>query len=148
MEDEQKQYELVCILKPHLEEADLSSFKQDFENLVTENNGQVIHFMEPEKRELAYPINKQNQGIYLVSHIQIGPENIANLSRQLKINNQVLRHLITHLETPRTEIEKPRPIKRPLKPGKSPVFTKAPSTAEPKASLEEIDKKLDELVGL
>ena len=132
-----------------MQEADLSSFKQDFEKLVTNNKGRIIHFMEPEKRNLAYPINKQNQGIYLVSHIQIEPESIINLSKQLKTNKQILRHLITHLEVPETRVEKPRTVKRPPKITKTPAYAKTPaSKTENKATLEEIDKKLDELVGL
>lgn len=149
MENEQKQYELICILEPHLQEADLSSFKQDFEKLVIDNKGRIIHFMEPEKRNLAYPINKQNQGIYLVSHIQIEPESVINLSKQLKANKQILRHLITYLEAPETGIEKPRAVKRPPKITKTPAYAKtSASKPENKATLEEIDKKLDELVGI
>jgi small subunit ribosomal protein S6 len=152
MENEIRQYELICILEPHLEGADLDNFKQSFEKIVSDNKGQIIHFMDPEKRDLVYPINKQKQGIYLISHISLEPENIANISKELKTNKNVLRSLITVLETPsEPKFEKPK-VKKLLKTKKTPSYTKTqeskPADKDDKIKLEEIDKKLDELVGL
>jgi len=160
MESEVRKYELICILGPHLEETDLDNFKQSFEKIVSDNNGQIIHFMDPKKRDLVYPINKQKQGIYLVSHILLEPENIANISKELKTNENVLRSLITTLETtsePKTE--KPRKImKKPVASAKRrqagpPASQRGEprsesSNEDDKIKLEEIDKKLNELVGL
>ncbi len=152
MENEAKQYELICILGPHLEGADLDNFKQSFEKIVDSNKGRIIHFMEPEKRDLIYPINKQKQGIYLMSHISLEPENIANISKELKADKNVLRHLITILDTPsKQKTEKPK-AKKPLKIKKTASYAKTPENKsadkDEKIKLEEIDKKLDELVGL
>lgn len=152
MENEVRQYELICILEPHLEGSDLDNFKQSFEKIVNDNKGQIIHFMDPEKRDLVYPINKQKQGIYLISHISLEPENIANISKELKTNKNVLRSLITVLETPsEPKFEKPK-VKNHLKTKKIPSYTKTqeskPVDKDDKIKLEEIDKKLDELVGL
>jgi small subunit ribosomal protein S6 len=154
MENEVRQYELICILEPHLEGADLDNFKQSFEKIVSDNKGKIIHFMDPEKRDLVYPINKQKQGIYLISHISLEPENIANISKELKTNKNVLRSLITVLETPsEPRFEKPR-VKKPLKTKKTLSYTNTkiqenkPADKDDKIKLEEIDKKLDELVGL
>lgn len=151
MENEAKQYELICILEPRLEEADLNNFKKELEKLLIDNNGQLIHFMEPQKRNLAYPINKQNQGIYIISHIGLNPENVTKFLQELKSNKQILRHLISVLET--TEPEKPRMLKK-IKTRKEikqettkPASAKASADRDDKTKLEEIDKKLDELVG-
>ncbi len=152
MENEQKQYELICILEPHLESADLKNFQKDLEKMVANNNGQIKHFMEPEKRELAYPINKQGQAIYVVSHLVFEANNIAEFLKELKTNKLILRHLITVLEE--TSVSGPEKPKLPRKPrvkkeeGK-PSFVKiAEDKKDDKLNLEEIDKKLDELVGL
>ena len=148
MENEQKQYELTCILNPSLEGADLDGFKKDMEKLLADNNGQLVHFMEPQKRELAYPIKKQEQGIYIVSHISLTSENVNNFLKELKTNKHILRHLISVLETRQSEepgaIKKPR-IKKEIS---KPAFVKSTAGKEGKMNLEEIDKKLDELVGL
>lgn len=152
MESEVRQYELICILEPHLEGADLDNFKQSFEKIVSDNNGRIIHFMGPEKRDLVYPINKQKQGIYLISHISLEPENIANISKELRANKNVLRSLVTILEVPsESRTERPK-AQKPLKTRKIPSYAKTseskPADKDDKIKLEEIDKKLDELVGL
>jgi ribosomal protein S6 len=161
MENGQKQYELTCILEPHLEGVDLENFKQNLEKIAVNHNGQIKHFMEPVKKELAYPINKQGQAIYIISHLVFESSNINEFLTELKTNKLVLRYLITAMEedtaTPNTE--KPKMPRKPrirkegieekskLLDGK-PFFAKAPESKDEKFNLEEIDKKLDELVGL
>jgi len=154
MENVSKQYELICILEPHLEAADLDGFKKSIEKMLTDNNGQLIHFMDPQKRDLTYPINKQLQGIYITSHISLNPENVINFLKELKTNKQILRHLISILETSE-EGEKPKKVLKPRtkktieekSPMKESVSAKTPEGKSDQTNLEEIDKKLDELMG-
>lgn len=152
MDSEAKQYELICILDPHSEGADLDHFKTEIEKLLANNNGRLVHAMEPQKRELAYPINKQTQGIYVVSHISLEPKDVVNFLKELKNNKQILRYLINVLEI--AEPEKPRIPQKPKtkketkeEPILKPVSAKATAGRNEKSKLEEIDKKLDELVG-
>lgn len=149
-EENQKKYELVSILSSQLEGMDLEKAKKEIDEIVSRTGGS-IDFREEKKHNLAYPINKQGQGIYLVSQVSIPPENVANLSKELKLNKQVLRHLITQLP-----ITKPEKVKH-----KKPATAKPPASTqrggqkeqkrkeekkEKKVKLEEIDKKLDELI--
>jgi len=128
MDEEQKQYELVCILPPQLEGANLENTKKDIEKAVA-NFGGTINFGKLEKHILAYPINKQGQGIFLISQLSISPEKIGGFSKELKLNKQVLRHLINQVKPVKIESKKP---KRVIK--------------KEKVKLEEIDKKLDEII--
>jgi small subunit ribosomal protein S6 len=145
MENELKEYELTCILNPYLEGSDLDSFKAELERIISTNKGKVVHFMEPEKRELAYPINKQKEGIYLETHIEIEPEAVINFSKELKSNKNVLRYLLNLLEGPEPELVKPAP--KTLRPRRIIVPKPKEGKPEEKMNLEEIDKKLDELIG-
>jgi len=144
-----KDYEVIFVLSPQLEGADFDKFRDEISGTLTQLGG-TINFKESEKRTLAYPINKQGQGIFLITQVSVSPENIANLSKQFKINKQILRHIINQLEIPKTKIEKPKTIKKPLKPRKAPAFVKPLPEAPEKSSeenLKEIDKKLDEIIG-
>lgn len=144
MDENQKQYELVLILPPNLEGVDLDNIKKEIKETIIKLEGE-IDFKVEEKRDLAYPINKQGQGIYLINQLSIVPEKISNLSNELKLNKQILRHLITHLPIVKPEVKKPRP---------KPAFTRATADkkivkkakVEDKTSLKEIDKKLDEII--
>jgi ribosomal protein S6 len=135
-EQDQKKYELVSILPPQLEGSDLENAKKEIEQLITGLEG-TINFKEAKKHDLAYPINKQGQGIYLISQISIAPEKIPNLSNELKLNKQVLRHLISRMAVVKPAVKKEKRKKPALKP-------KAKEAS--KTSLEEIDKKLNEII--
>jgi small subunit ribosomal protein S6 len=146
-EEVQKQYELVCIVSPQLEGGDLENTKKEIEEIITKADGS-INFKEEKKHNLAYPVNKQRQGIYLITQISIAPEKVGNISKELQLNKQVLRHLITQTPIVKPEAKKAR-VKKTIKKAEPLVEPKPPS-AEPreaKVKLEEIDKKLEEIIG-
>jgi small subunit ribosomal protein S6 len=146
MEETTKDYELLCILSPKLEGEDLNKAKNDISETIGKLAG-TINFKESSKKSLAYPINKEKQGIYLISQISIFPEKIIELSKELKTNKQILRHLISQ-SIVQEETERPRAIRKPLKP-KIPITKKEQTETEKPSgeTLEEIDKKLDEIIG-
>jgi ribosomal protein S6 len=140
-ETDQRQYELVFILPPQLEEVDLETTKKEIEKTVA-NFGGTINFGKSEKHNLAYPINKQGQGLFLMSQLLMAPEKIETFLKELKLNKQILRRLINQLPLVKTEVKKAKPkkvIKKIEK--KKPVIVK-----EEKVKLEEIDKKLDKII--
>jgi len=147
MEETTKNYELLCILSPVLEGDDLEQMKNQISEMIQGLEG-TIEFKEINKRVLAYPINKQKQGLYLLSEITLKPEKLIEFSKELKTKKQILRHLITQLETFKSP-EEPK-MRRAIKPTKK--ITEAKETPEPQKpkpekTLEEIDKKLDEIIG-
>lgn len=162
MNEDQRQYELVCIVPPQLEGDGLENIKKEIETLINQNSG-LIKFKEERKHDLAYPINKQGQGIYLISEISIAPEKISNISKELKLNKQILRHLISQLSPVKPKIEKIRKKPAASRSGKqagppksegldgkpkpkSAVAKKKEEKKEGKVKLEEIDQKLDEII--
>jgi len=142
-ENNQKKYELVSILPSQLEGGDLENVKKEIKEIVDKFEGS-IEFKEERKHELAYPVNKQGQGIYLISQISIAPENVANFSKELKLNKQILRHLIAQMPIIRPEVEK---VRRPKVTAISDEPPKKKVKEKPsKEELKEIDKKLDEII--
>lgn len=141
-ENNQKKYELVSILPSQLEGKDLENVKKEIKEIVAKFEGS-IEFKEERKHELAYPVNKQGQGIYLISQVSIAPENVANLSKELKLNKQVLRHLIVQMPAIRPEKAKhEKPATAKTQKEQKRKEEKKPSKEE----LKEIDKKLDEII--
>lgn len=154
-EEIQKKYELVCILLPQLEGVDLENVKKEIEQIITKLEG-TINFKETKKHDLAYPINKQGQGIYLISQISIPSSKVASLSNELKLNKQVLRHLISQIAVVKPTAKKEK-RKKPVESAERiqagpPASTQRgkPKTKsfgeKDKIQLEEIDKKLDEII--
>ncbi len=90
-------YESVIILKPTLSEEDTAAQVEKFKALV-EANG-TLESVDPwGKRRLAYPIDDENEGYYVQYNFTSGSEFPAELDRQLKISDSVLRSLIIALD--------------------------------------------------
>lgn len=146
MEETVKDYELLCILSPKLEGEDLDKTKNGISETINKLAG-TINFKESSKKSLAYPINKEKQGIYLISQISVFPEKLIELSKELKANKQILRHLINQ-SVIQEEAERPRMMRKPMKPRKPVTKKEQTETEKPSGeTLEEIDKKLDEIIG-
>ena len=55
-------YEIMFIVKPDLEEANIKSVVDSMKTLVEEKNAKVLEVKEMGQRELAYEINKYKMG--------------------------------------------------------------------------------------
>lgn len=49
------------------------------------------------KRRLAYPIDYKNEGYYVLTRFTAAPELPAELERNFKINDGILRYLVTRM---------------------------------------------------
>lgn len=87
-------YELMYIVRPDLDEESTKAVIERFQNLITEQGGQVEKVDEMGKRRLAYEINGFNDGYYVVVNFKGESGLTAELERQLRLSDQVLRHLI------------------------------------------------------
>lgn len=150
MEEMKKYYELVFILSPQLDEAALESTKKEIKETLNKFEGE-IEFKQTEKKELAYPINKQGRGIFIISQLSIVPDNVNNFSKELKLNKRILRHLISQLPLLRAETKKIKPSPKKTAAIKKKIADKkkkdsSVKTLKDKAKLEEIDKKLNEII--
>ncbi|NLS77793.1 MAG: 30S ribosomal protein S6 [Chloroflexi bacterium] len=88
-------YEVVFIALPDLDEEGLTALAERYTESVKSLGGQVDQVENWGKRRLAYPIHKLQEGYYFVSQIQSGPETLKELDRSLRLNEQVVRFLIT-----------------------------------------------------
>ena len=88
-------YELVFIAQPDLDEEGLQALAERYTESVKSLGGQVDQVENWGKRRLAYPIRKVQEGYYFVSQVQVGAEALKELDRSLKLNEQVMRYLIT-----------------------------------------------------
>jgi small subunit ribosomal protein S6 len=85
-----RHYELMVILDPDLEERTIAPSLDRFLTVVT-NSGGTVKTEIWGRRRLAYEIKKQVEGIYAVVDIEAEPAAVAELDRQLNLNESVLR---------------------------------------------------------
>jgi small subunit ribosomal protein S6 len=86
-----RQYELMIILDPDLEERTIQPSLDKFLSVVTKDNGTVDNVDLWGKRRLAYDIKKKSEGIYAVVTFSAESATAKELDRQLGLNESILR---------------------------------------------------------
>lgn len=86
-------YELIYILKPDVEEEKRTQMLERFRGII-EADGTIENVDEWGNRKLAYEINKINEGYYVLVNFSSQAEVLNELTRILKIADEVIRHMI------------------------------------------------------
>jgi small subunit ribosomal protein S6 len=86
-----RHYEIMVILDPNLEERTVAPSIDQYLNVIRNAGGSVEKLDVWGRRRLAFEINKKAEGIYAVIDLQATPEAVAELDRQLRLNELVLR---------------------------------------------------------
>ena len=86
-----RHYEVMVILDPSLEERTVAPSLDTYLNVIRTAGGSVEKTDVWGRRRLAYEINKKAEGIYAVIDLQATPAAVAELDRQLRLNESVLR---------------------------------------------------------
>ena len=86
-----RHYEIMVILDPSLEERTVAPSLDTYLNVIRTAGGSVEKLDVWGRRRLAYEIWKNTEGIYAVIDLQATPAAVAELDRQLRLNESVLR---------------------------------------------------------
>jgi small subunit ribosomal protein S6 len=86
-----RQYEVMVILDPDLDERTVAPSLDTYLNVVRQSGGSVENVDIWGKRRLAYEINKKSEGIYAVIDLTAEPAAVKELDRQLTLNESVVR---------------------------------------------------------
>ncbi len=89
-----RDYELGFILNPEVSEEQNSSILERIQQIVNTHDGQVVRINQWGRRRLAYPIEHQRDGFYVFFDMILTPETVFELDRNLKVTEEVLRHII------------------------------------------------------
>ncbi|HEX5584518.1 30S ribosomal protein S6 [Gaiella sp.] len=89
------EYEILLLLAPELSEEKQTEIVDRVRTLIEQGGGTVERHDPWGRRKLAYPIAKQEDGIYHLLDFTAEPETLDELTRVLKIDDDVLRHLAT-----------------------------------------------------
>jgi small subunit ribosomal protein S6 len=93
-----REYELIFIVHPDLDETATNEVAERVKSWITEAGGTVNKVDPWGKRKLAYPIRKQNDGQYFFLQVEMAPTFIAEMERNLRFLEPVMRFLITAVE--------------------------------------------------
>jgi small subunit ribosomal protein S6 len=93
-----RSYELVFIVHPEVDGDDFSAVVERVTSLVERNSGEVTEVNVWGLRRLAYPIQNQWEGQYVLMLLELEPQGVTGLERDLMLVEQVIRHLVVRVE--------------------------------------------------
>ena len=96
-------YEVMYIVRPDGEEADVDKLIEGFNAVVTNGGGEVTNVEKLGRRRLAYIVRKFQDGFYVLMHISADGPVVAELERRLRVTEQVIKFI-----TVRTDEENKR----------------------------------------
>ena len=104
-----RHYEAMIVLDPAMAEEGLSKHLERVKKSLESGGGKVIRDERWGIRTLAYEIGKQTQGYYTVIEWEGPPDLISQLDHSLRLDENVLRHLVIHLDPVALEAQEERP---------------------------------------
>ena len=93
-----REYELVFIVHPDLDETALKDVVEKVTGWITDAGSSVLKVDLWGKRKMAYAIRKQKEGQYVLFRLQMDPAFGATLERNLRFLEPVLRFLLISVD--------------------------------------------------
>jgi small subunit ribosomal protein S6 len=88
-------YELICIIQPDLDETAFNGVLDKVKGWITESGGNIDKVDIWGRRRLAYTIHKYREGQYVLLNIALKPSAAADLERNIRFQETVIRHMLT-----------------------------------------------------
>jgi len=89
-----RNYELMYILKPDMEEEALTQLMEKYSSIITNGGGELVSVDKWGKRRLAYEIKDLHEGYYVLVTFKSEPAVVVELDRVMKISDDMLRFMI------------------------------------------------------
>ena len=95
-----RNYEIMIITRPTLSEDETKKVVENFAKVLTDNGAKITDQKEMGQRELAYEIKKFKSGYYYLYLVEANDdEAIKEFDRLARISSDIIRHLITKIES-------------------------------------------------
>jgi small subunit ribosomal protein S6 len=125
-------YEIMFIVRPDVEEAELDKLIEGFSANVTSGGGEVKSVEKMGRRRLAYTVRKFNDGFYVLLNVAAAGSLIAEIERRLRVSEQVIKFITVRMDEEEKRLAKIKAIrdtkvKRSAQPIAAPV--QAPAAA-------------------
>lgn len=129
-------YEVMFIVRPDLEEADLDKLIEGFTTTITNGGGEVKNVEKMGRRRLAYTVRKFNDGFYVLLVVAAQGSLVTEIERRLRVSEQVIKFITVRTDEEDKRLAKVKAlrdtkVKRSAQPQASPeAETPAPAAAE------------------
>lgn len=95
-----RRYELIFIIQQELNEEEVKTITEKYLQIITAQKGTIIKTDDWGKRRLAYDINKQSKGTYILVDFYGLGSMIREIERNLKIDDNILKFITVKTKDP------------------------------------------------
>lgn len=100
-----REYDFTIITNGNISEGDNAKVLGGYEGLMTKDGGEILKRDDWGSKKLNYPIKKAFRGFYTNYDFVGTPENVAEMERLMRIDDNVLRHLIVRTDEDEGQID-------------------------------------------
>ena len=104
-------YEVMFIVRPDVEEADLDKLIEGFSGNVTNGGGEVKTVEKMGRRRLAYTVRKFNDGFYVLLTIVAAGSLISEIERRLRVSEPVIKFITVRMDEEEKRLAKVKAIR-------------------------------------
>jgi small subunit ribosomal protein S6 len=104
-------YEIMFIVRPDVEEADLDKLIEGFSGNVTAGGGEVKSVEKMGRRRLAYTVRKFNDGFYVLLNVAAAGSLITEIERRLRVSEQVIKFITVRMDEEEKRLAKVKAIR-------------------------------------
>jgi small subunit ribosomal protein S6 len=106
-----RSYEVMFIVRPDVEEADLDKLIEGFQKNVTDGGGEVKSVEKMGRRRLAYTVRKFNDGFYVLLTVGAAGSLITEIERRLRVSEQVIKFITVRMDEEEKRLAKIKAIR-------------------------------------
>jgi len=127
-------YEELFVVKPDAAEEEIEQVVEQVRQVITSQGGAVDKLEKWGIRKLAYRVQKQHEGFYVLFQFSSSPETVKEIERRLRVSDLVLKFITVRIDEKLKRIEK-RKKKREKRAARKPALA-APAPQAPAAATE------------
>ena len=125
-------YEVMYIIDPATADDTIGKLNEAVGKLIEKEGGSVVRMDDIGRKPMAYQIQKNTEGYYVLFEIEGSGQEIAELERRMRVNDMIIRYITVRVDEDRKAAEKRR-AKREARTAKRTKFRSAPAEAPAEA---------------
>ena len=106
-----RSYEIMFIVRPDIEEAEIDKIVETFSGYVTQGGGAVKQTEKMGRRRLAYTVRKFNDGFYVLLIVDAPASLIHEIERRLRVSEQVIKFITVRMDEEEKRLAKIKAIR-------------------------------------
>ena len=104
-------YEIMFIVRPDVEEADLDKLIEGFSGTITNGGGEVKSVEKMGRRRHAYTVRKFSDGFYVLLNVAAAGSLITEIERRLRVSEQVIKFITVRMDEEEKRLAKIKAIR-------------------------------------